>query len=276
MGPLSLSLESNLDAISLVRVENSSQRMKNYAFAHLTFQEFFAAQYLVRHPHPSRLRNLVRSNKYCRQWRSVWNFVAGLLSSNPERLEEFFELLQQEPRDLFGEYHTGLLIDCTSESGSGLVGRCREMVFNSISQWTDLAVNLEQIDGIGYRMMELPESVLQQKLHTSPSRDQLEVLVGGIPKNISEDCCTRIWETAKRLNCAKLAVNCLSGQQSLSSEVFEEICDVSLKDLYRICPRLPDRLVTTHLVERVSNAASMTNGPEVDPETLCRVRLLSY
>ncbi|GJJ71728.1 hypothetical protein EMPS_04085 [Entomortierella parvispora] len=95
-------------------------------FLHLTFQEYFAATWIVRHFHPKRPRSsagmmamedmavFVHQHKYNPQYEIVWPMVAGLLEG--KSLDHFFGLLQGEPRDLIGGRHQQVLAACLNEA----------------------------------------------------------------------------------------------------------------------------------------------------------------
>ncbi len=93
-------------------------------FAHLTFQEYFAACYLVRglqNEESLRGKNalkFIQEQKYQRHLMQVFSFTAGLLSAphNTKPQENFWKYLQASPRDLVGVYHQQLVIQCLNES----------------------------------------------------------------------------------------------------------------------------------------------------------------
>ncbi|KAK3690244.1 hypothetical protein B0T22DRAFT_515406 [Podospora appendiculata] len=64
---------------------------------------------------PRSLKEHLRNHKYNRRYEAIWRFVAGLLSSNSDKLELFFQDLETEPRDLIGTHHVYLLIRCLSQ-----------------------------------------------------------------------------------------------------------------------------------------------------------------
>ncbi|KAG0045677.1 hypothetical protein BGZ83_009092 [Gryganskiella cystojenkinii] len=100
-------------------------------FLHLTFQEYFAATWIVRHFHlkqPSsstgmmtveRVAAFVQQHKYNPQYEIVWPMVAGLLQGE-QPLGDFFELLQGAPRDLIGGRHQQILASCLNEARTRL------------------------------------------------------------------------------------------------------------------------------------------------------------
>lgn len=130
--------DGHLSKMSFLRTsDTSSDDMKNYHFLHLTFQEFFAAQYFVRFwidekaiPLTTISSNgvirttdivpeqFLRREKYAPRYNIMWRFVAGLLSvTNRGKLVDFMKALESEPRDVFGPAHLRILMHCFSEVG---------------------------------------------------------------------------------------------------------------------------------------------------------------
>ncbi|MDF2867822.1 MAG: hypothetical protein K0S11_1292, partial [Gammaproteobacteria bacterium] len=93
---------------------------KDYYFIHLTFQEYFAAQFLVSQvqrgqPIPINdkqitFKEFVATYKYNPRYQLIWQFVAGILTEKP--LTEFFSYLYHSPSDLLGLYHYLLIVRC--------------------------------------------------------------------------------------------------------------------------------------------------------------------
>jgi NACHT domain/HEAT repeats len=119
--------------------DNSSEAFdRTLHFIHLTFQEFFAAQYFVRHWTSSTALSLwrgprgglsartnklikpeefLKTEKYVGRYDIFWRFVAGLLymEADHSHLYRFFKVLEEEPFDLIGLTHQRLIIHCLSE-----------------------------------------------------------------------------------------------------------------------------------------------------------------
>jgi HEAT repeat protein len=90
----------------------------SYSFLHLTFQEFFAARYLVRllKNAPSEAAELIRGVKFDPRYKVVMWFTAGLLqkAGGGWPIDAFFQVLDS-PKDSIGLYETLLKVRCLEE-----------------------------------------------------------------------------------------------------------------------------------------------------------------
>ncbi|KAI4190313.1 MAG: hypothetical protein LQ346_004937 [Caloplaca aetnensis] len=164
-----LSLESRIHKFSLLR-SSSREGYRTFRFVHLTFQDFFTARYIARSlvQEPSRLRNLLRRYKYNRQYELFWRFIPGLLKKS-EDLDLFFQLLDQEPRDLLGIQHIRLVMHCWHEWPVRLRSRLWEGVMKRLEDWQELECRLGYCFGIGSSTV-FPEHILARKLELSVSK----------------------------------------------------------------------------------------------------------
>ncbi|KAL5358354.1 hypothetical protein BJX96DRAFT_39877 [Aspergillus floccosus] len=132
-------LDETLKCLSFLRTSDPSSRGRNqsYHFLHLTYQEYFAARYFVRHWKANKLleyimfaggRNkgsevadlhptdFLQSHKYKSRYDIFWRFVAGLLDDKGEKeASRFFEAIEAEPLDILGPMHQRLVMHCLSE-----------------------------------------------------------------------------------------------------------------------------------------------------------------
>ncbi|KAK8058996.1 hypothetical protein PG994_009444 [Apiospora phragmitis] len=141
--------EKTLPRLSFLRTSDPLSNSRNYHFLHLTYQEYFAAQYFVRQwKDQKRLRCLkfchrennevkevesatfLRDHKYDIRYDIFWRFVAGLLNpKNDPETPRFFMEIEEEPRDLLGSVHQRLVMHCLSE-----VPSCNASAFSSMRE----------------------------------------------------------------------------------------------------------------------------------------------
>ncbi|KAK5637259.1 hypothetical protein RRF57_012971 [Xylaria bambusicola] len=143
-------LDECLGNISFLRTSDplppfNSQR--SYHFLHLTFQEFFAAQYFARQRranneleycdfktkkwakiNPTRF---LQQHKYNARYDIVWRFAIGLLDNNEK--DNFLATIQQEPFDLLGPTHQRLMMHCLTEVDHQTEYRCHAK--ETLAQW---------------------------------------------------------------------------------------------------------------------------------------------
>jgi len=159
----------NLGLIQPILSNNLSQKSsldKEYYFIHLTFQEFFAARFLVGHlqekpvnalrdekdeksvavPNPL-FRNkpefavsYLQQEKYNRKNWMMLGFMSGLLSkitlaSHLKPLQLFWQTLQGAPRDLVGIYHLQLVIHCLNEAEGDKRLKEQQQGFEELEKW---------------------------------------------------------------------------------------------------------------------------------------------
>ena len=201
--PASTTMSTVLAKLSLLRTSDTSDEgFRSYHFLHLTFQEYFAAQYYVEHwksgkPLPYlRIRNrkarlqsispesFLQQEKYNARYDVLWRFVAGMLHGQDEdNLRRFFALIGDEPRDLLGPVHQRLTMHCLSEvasSNEALMSiALREKLERQLSRW---AVFEHELSGFASLAgdMQFPERVLEGILQEA-SEDQRLRLIKSLP-----------------------------------------------------------------------------------------------
>jgi HEAT repeat protein len=174
---------------------------RSYHFLHLTIQEYFTAQYFVRQWKSDQPlsclilggrqkeitpERFLQQEKYNPRFDIVWRFVAGLLQTDRDEkpLLRFFQILEDEPRDLFGPAHQRLFMHCLSEvalsdNKPGLE-KLRAEIENRLTRWILFEYDLRGSTWLGTEM-EYPEHLLISLLQEG--HDKMK---------------TSIWETLAR------------------------------------------------------------------------------
>ncbi|EXK77341.1 hypothetical protein FOQG_17945 [Fusarium oxysporum f. sp. raphani 54005] len=189
----------DLARLSFLRSSDSSSYEMNqsYHFLHLTFQEYFAAQYFVEHwtsdnPLPCltlssgkidliSAEDFLLKEKYNARYDIHWRFVAGLLQPHGagEQLCRFFDTIEKEPRDLLGPTHQRLLMHCLSEvvpsKEMPAFTPLRTKLEDQLSQWLLFECNFTGTSRLAGEM-ELPEQVLDNVLQQASEDVDIKIL----------------------------------------------------------------------------------------------------
>jgi HEAT repeat protein len=94
---------------------------KDHYFVHLSFQEYFAARYLIntikQSPTP-KVIEFIKHQKYNQRYALVFTFAAGILNENDPKIcfDIFWDNILGEPLDLVGIRHMQLVITCIEET----------------------------------------------------------------------------------------------------------------------------------------------------------------
>lgn len=113
---------SDLGLLKGLGIAKTSVLDQDYYFIHLTFQEYFAARYVVSHFAENEIQNFIKQHKFNKGYEVVWWFVAGLLGKSDEHnkddnLQKYFDLLASEPISFFLIHQRCLEIRCWDEAG---------------------------------------------------------------------------------------------------------------------------------------------------------------
>ncbi|UAW64791.1 HEAT repeat domain-containing protein [Mycoavidus sp. HKI] len=167
---LPLNFTTNLKKTSYLHTADASrpESERHYHFLHLTFQEFFAAKFLVQRlqaeaklegtpilekvnatglgavPNQEGFEAFIALHKYNPRYEIVWWMVAGLLEG--AELECFFTLLRTAPRDLIGMRHQQVMVGCLNEARARLTQWNKEIVSKlekELMQWLHFELKLK-------------------------------------------------------------------------------------------------------------------------------------
>lgn len=109
--------DKKIQNIGIIKYENNQL---NAEFLHLTFQEFFAANYIVYEARKDKnfLINFVLEHKFNANMTVVFWFISGILAktSSDGLLNDFYQMLFAKPRELGGFYELSLQARCIEES----------------------------------------------------------------------------------------------------------------------------------------------------------------
>ncbi len=147
---LSFSFTTDLKKTSYLHTADAERPEieRHYHFLHLTFQEFFAAKFLVWHLQAGlnivrtdswlmlsqeKLKAFIAEHKYDPRYEIVWEIVAGLLKG--AALARFFALLEGVPRDLIGGRHQQVMMGCLSEARTQLDKTTVDKLETELMQW---------------------------------------------------------------------------------------------------------------------------------------------
>jgi NACHT, LRR and PYD domains-containing protein 3 len=193
--------ESSVEELCFLRTPNtlSEHGQKEYHFQHLTFQEYFAARYIVRQWKDNKdliclnlangqkvgkgiaAADFVKRGKYNPGYDILLRFVAGRLhgTGDEDRLCEFFETLEAEPRDLLGPVHQRLVMHCLGETDPSErmtnFSRWRGDWENRLSQWLKIECRNKKRSQLASEM-EFPERILEDALRNEPEDIKIRVL----------------------------------------------------------------------------------------------------
>ena len=138
---------------------NQLQANKEYYFVHLSFQEYFAARYLVnnlRNSTDQKSIEFIRRNKYNQRFTLVFVFASGLLTREElsAARKSFWDALFDEPVDLVGFRHMLILISCLDEISNESDISDYSLIIDTVSKW------------ITYAVLHSSETVFEQLLNS--------------------------------------------------------------------------------------------------------------
>jgi HEAT repeat protein len=222
---LPLTLESNLTKLSFLHADDhdAARDKRSYHFMHLTFQEFFAAQWLVKllTSDPSQVEDCVRWHKYDPRYEIVWRFMAGLLPDDAA-LNSFFDWLDQGPQDLLGIQHQHLIMHCLNESKGRLNNPERQQTLElNLCEWVEFEIETMGGSTLGVSVA-FPEAQLLQWLKGKPRRADIIAVLAKRPVLSEEaiECLTALLKDTDN-SVRSGAAEALGKQSNLLPEAIE-------------------------------------------------------
>ena len=139
----------NIGILKAIDSKSSRRRIQtemDHYFVHLSFQEHFAARYLVKtltRPSQKKAIDFIKNYKYNQRFTLVFAFASGLLeqSNCPQAIDAFWSSIESEPRDLIGLRHTQLIVACIDEVNDRLRMPQVTRLFPLIRRWVDLCIS---------------------------------------------------------------------------------------------------------------------------------------
>jgi HEAT repeat protein len=242
-----------LGRLSFLRMGDLStnETSRSYHFLHLTFQEYFAAEYFARQWNtgheieyldlkgggskaPMSPAAFLQKYKYSARYDIFWRFVAGILVAKQN--SKFFETIAEEPLDLLGPTHQRLIIHCLSEVSSPTEPSMRPALLKDLSLWLRFEYDLT---GSSYlaRESECPDEVLHTALGAGTSGYKKAILAALLRfgRYLSENIITTLVElvrnTEEDSEVRSTAARVLQGQLDLPEAAIKALVEL-LKDTY--------------------------------------------
>jgi HEAT repeat protein len=144
---------------------------KDHYFIHLSFQEYFAARYLVKSLKGSSTEKaieFIKRQKYNQRYALVFTFASGILSKIDAQSTTniFWDAILGEPLDLVGIRHMQLITSCLEETYGKLNSRCIELLqgIAKCIQYNISADNKIILEHISQSLQRAPSVVCDQTI----------------------------------------------------------------------------------------------------------------
>ncbi|CAF3321366.1 unnamed protein product [Rotaria socialis] len=141
----------NIGILKSINVQSTGNRIeveKDHYFIHLSFQEHFAARYLVKAlngPGRQAAIEFINSHKYNQRFQLVFIFTSGLLAQSDVEscTDMFWDIILGEPSDLVGLRQIQLIISCMEENASNSCLHRHAELMDSITNGIMIAISMK-------------------------------------------------------------------------------------------------------------------------------------
>ncbi len=253
-GKLPFNFTTNLKKTSYLHTADIDrlESERHYHFLHLTFQEFFAAKFLVKHlqaytnvertsiytygvqknldvmPMRHDVEMFIATHKYHPRYEIVWWMVAGLLKG--AALENFFNVLNQSPQDLIGIRHQQVMVGCLNEARPELKEKYEivETLETRLKQYFELEIKLIGQSQLGRHRL-FPEHLLITSLSSDKDKDEI-IRILRVRPNLSVNAILALIDIALKggsWEFRKTAASILYEQKVLPANALQALIDAS-------------------------------------------------
>ncbi|CAF2066064.1 unnamed protein product [Rotaria magnacalcarata] len=129
-------------------IDSNNDREKCHYFVHLSFQEYFAAHYLISALSGNTVGDAIKfimDHKYNRRYSLMLTFASGILAETDcqTNVSTFWDALLQEPLDLVGVRHMEIFLLCLEEIGTTRIFDQYPNIKNGIVKFIESAVTVQ-------------------------------------------------------------------------------------------------------------------------------------
>ena len=228
------------------QVGDEVQANQNHYFVHLSFQEYFTAQYLVKILNGDQKQiqiaiDFIKQNKYNQRFDLVFVFASHLVNTvgNDQCRTTYWNSIREQSVDLVGFRHIQLLISCIDAVSSDSTIPRRASITNSIKWWIDIAVNMSD-----ETLTKLLASSFQRTVSLAHDQTILSIL-----KTLLKSASPNQYQTAR--NVLKL-ISALLPYNS-PSELIEELFHIMQNGGLGIQEYVYDALGNIHIGAKTDN-----------------------
>ncbi|CAM2714720.1 unnamed protein product [Rotaria socialis] len=177
-----LSLQNHVELLSFgilkafdpSNVKSDDLAKQSHYFLHWSFQEFFAARYMVRQLDSSNSKQVIdfiKKYKYDQQLTPVLIFTSELcVLEDQKEITTLYSIIDDTPRDLLGLQHTKLLIECFGGTFIHLEPQKKSNFFDSTIEWLQISImdpHYTVIDHLKSSLKRQPRLLEEEKIQNT-------------------------------------------------------------------------------------------------------------